>query len=72
MSSVIDFPRKGKFKKHKEERSMITGNFNYTCPTCKTENKFRGEGIIFKKIEFYCSHCGEQFTVSNPDLKNKK
>lgn len=69
MKNVITFPGTAQKKNTpvKQEKSyLIISDFDFTCPVCKIKSKFEQKNLIFRKIEFFCSGCGQLHTVSNP------
>jgi hypothetical protein len=42
------------------------GPWSFECTRCDAKINFDTTGMIFRKIDFYCSSCGTIHTVSNP------
>lgn len=75
MSEIISFPNavqdlsNGKLKFEKPAVTydrMIVGAWNFTCPHCNSVIKMNSEGLVFRKMEFYCSSCNNFSIVTNP------
>lgn len=47
---------------------LILKEFEFSCPHCKQSSKFETNGMIFKRLQFYCGGCGQMHLVSNPGL----
>lgn len=45
---------------------MILGEWEYSCPSCGTEQKFKVENMVFRTAEFFCSNCGSLHRITNP------
>ena len=50
---------------------LILKEFEFSCPHCKSKSKFETNGMIFKRLQFYCGGCGTSHIVSNPALGKK-
>lgn len=42
------------------------GPWSFECTRCDAKIEFNTEGMVFRKIDFYCSSCGSIHSVSNP------
>lgn len=74
MKNVVSFPGTAQKKKLLPEplaapgKFLITREFEFTCPHCKTTSNFEQKNLIFKRLQFYCGECGAMHLVSNPAL----
>jgi hypothetical protein len=69
MKNVISFPgsaQKTPKTVKQEGPYLILSEFDFTCPVCKIRSKFEQKNLIFKRIEFFCSGCGNCHSVTNP------
>ncbi len=50
-----------------DDRFIVNG-FDFTCPHCNHKTSFDCNGLIFKRLEFYCKECGSRHIVTNPAM----
>jgi len=77
MSEVIQFPGKTKRRRKQIDGLIVEkldtpqthsdiGQANFTCAHCHHAGSFNFTNIIFKSIDFFCSHCGSSYRITNP------
>ena len=66
---IIRFP--GNFKQPpkvvatQENKLSVGGPLRFSCD-CGTTAEVNLTNVIFRHLDFYCSHCGTHYKVTNP------
>lgn len=78
MGKIVELPRAAPENKtvvvqrSNNNTDLFLDGFSFTCPNCKSINKFNAEGMIFKSVEFFCKGCGYKYRIQNPAFSNRK
>ncbi len=61
-----DAARKRVSVKVDPHNKLFMGPVCFTCPNCSTETRADLTNMVFRSLDFYCSHCGTYYKITNP------